>query len=56
MRTMNKSQVSAASELSIGKSQKSLSQGHSQVKLKSGNQTLAERMDQEPSDIEKLQR
>lgn len=40
IRQMNKSQVSVTSDLSVSKSQKSLSQGHSRVVLKSGNATL----------------
>lgn len=44
---MDKSRVSETSEMSmsLSRSQKSLSQGHSRVVLRSGNLSLAERMD-----------
>lgn len=53
---MDKSRVSETSEMSmsLSKSQKSLSQGHSRVVLRSGNATVADRMEELPADVIKL--
>jgi predicted peroxiredoxin len=56
IKKINRLQVSGVSEVSISKSMKSVSMGHSRVVLKSGNATLEERINEESSDIDKLRR